>query len=112
VHRSGSGGGCGNGVGGELGWRRGHAPVRDGGMTTLLSSLLTWVWGRGGILLALRGEWRRWGGGLTGVGFPIFSPSLLSLSPLPFSSLLSAVTSETSWGDLTRGGRDLVSCDG
>ena len=37
-------------------------------------------------------------GGLLRVGIPILSPSLLSLSPLPFSSLLSAVTSSF-WGD-------------
>jgi hypothetical protein len=94
-HGHGSGGGGRNGtttqvssspligVGGRLGWRHGHGctPVRDEATT---SPLLTRVRGRGGVLLALRGEWRRWGGGLTGGGLP----HLLSLSPFSFTSSL------------------------
>jgi hypothetical protein len=47
-------------------------------------------------------------GGLLGVVFPPFSPSLLSLSSLfPFTSLLSTVTSSF-WGDLTQVGGEVV----
>ena len=46
-------------------------------------------------------------GGLLGLHIPFFSPSLLSSLPIPFSSLLSGVTSPF-WGDLTCGGKVVV----
>ena len=47
------------------------------------------------------------GVGLLGLHIPFFSPSLLSSLPIPFSSLLSGVTSPF-WGHLTRGGEVVV----